>query len=44
MRRIVTNGDGKINYNEFAKMIGPVDLGPYIKRIRKRTKDEDKYA
>ena len=44
MRRILTNGDGKINYSEFAKLIGPTDLGPYLKRIRKRTKKEDKYA
>ena len=44
MRRIAISEDGKITYNEFAKIIRPVDLGPYIKRIRKRTKQEDKYA
>ena len=44
MRRISENGDGKITYIEFAKLIKPVDLAPYLKRIRKRTKQEDKCA
>ena len=38
MRRISTSTDGKITYIEFAKLIKPVDLVPYLKRIRKRTK------
>ena len=44
MRRIVSNGDGKITYLEFAKLIGPIELTPYLKRIRKRTKQEDRHA
>ena len=44
MRRIVNSDDNKITYIEFAKLIRPVDLGLYLKRIRKRTKQEDKYA
>ena len=41
MRRILSNGDGKITYNEFAKLIKPVNLTPYLQRIMKRTKAED---
>ena len=42
MRRIVTNSDGKITFNEFAKLMKPVDLRPYLRRIRKFTKEEKK--
>ena len=42
MRRIVTNTDGKITFTEFAKLMKPVDLRPYLKRIRKFTKQEKK--
>ena len=44
MRRVLVNGDGKMTFNEFARIIKPVDLGPYLKRIMKRTKAEDKCA
>lgn len=42
MRRIVTNSDGKITFNEFAKLMKPVDLRPYLRRIHKFTKEEKK--
>ena len=42
MRRIVSNSDGKITFNEFAKLMKPVDLRPYLRRIRKFTKEEKK--
>ena len=42
MRRIVTNTDGKISFNEFAKLMKPSDLRPYLRRIRKFTKEEKK--
>ena len=42
MRRIVTNTDGRIIFTEFAKLVKPVDLKPYLKRIRKYTKEEKK--
>ena len=42
MRRIVTNTDGKITFTEFAKLMKPVDLRPYLRRIRTFTKEEKK--
>ena len=42
MRRISASTDGKITFPEFAKLIKPVDLRPYLKRIRKYTKEEKK--
>lgn len=42
MRRLATNTDGKITFSEFASLLKPVDLGPYLKRIRKYTKEEKK--
>ena len=42
MRRIVTNSDGKITFNEFAKLMKPVDLRPYLRRIHKFSKEEKK--
>ena len=42
MRRIVTSTDGRIIYTEFANLMKPVDLRPYLKRIRKYTKEENK--
>jgi len=42
LRRLVTSTDGKITYGEFAKLIKPVDLRPYLRRIRKYTKEEKK--
>ena len=42
MRRLVTSTDGKITFTEFAKLLKPVDLRPYLKRIRKFTKEEKK--
>ena len=42
MRRIVTSTDGRITFTEFAKVLKPVDLRPYLKRIRKFTKEEKK--
>ena len=42
MRRLVNNIDGKITFTEFAKIMKPVDLRPYLKRIRKYTKEEKK--
>ena len=42
MRRIVTNSDGKITFNEFAKLMKPSDLRPYLRRINKFTKEEKK--
>lgn len=44
MRRIVTNTDGKITFTEFAKLMRPVDLRPYLRRISKFTKEEKKQA
>ena len=44
MRRISTSEDNRIMYLEFAKLIKPIDLGPYLKRIQRRTKQEDKCA
>ena len=42
MRRLLTSTDGKVVYTEFAKLIKPVDLRPYLRRIRKYTKEEKK--
>ena len=42
MRRVLTNTDGSIVFTEFANFIQPVDLRPYLKRIRKYTKEEKK--
>ena len=42
MRRLVCNDDGKITFTEFAKLMKPTDLRPYLKRIRKYTKEEKK--
>lgn len=42
MRRIATNTDGKITFTEFATLLKPTDLRPYLKRIRKYTKEEKK--
>ena len=42
MRRLATNTDGKITFSEFATVLKPVDLRPYLKRIRKFTKEEKK--
>ena len=42
MRRLVTSSDGKITFPEFAKLIRPIDLRPYLRRIRKYTKEEKK--
>ena len=42
MRRLVNNLDGKITFTEFAKIMKPSDLRPYLKRIRKYTKEEKK--
>jgi len=44
MRRIVTNTDGKITFTEFAKLMKPVDLRPYLRRINKFTKEEKKQS
>lgn len=42
MRRIAENTDGKITFSEFASLLKPIDLRPYLKRIRKYTKEEKK--
>lgn len=42
MRRLLTSTDGKLVFNEFARVIKPVDLRPYLRRIRKYTKEEKK--
>ena len=42
MRRLLTAEDGKILLTEFAKLIKPTDLRPYLRRIRKYTKEEKK--
>lgn len=42
VRRIMTSTDGKLTYSEFAKAIKPIDLKPYLRRIRKYTKEEKK--
>jgi len=40
MRRVLTSSDGRIVFTEFAHLMKPVDLRPYLKRIRKYTKEE----
>lgn len=42
VRRLMTSTDGRLTYSEFAKAIKPVDLKPYLRRIRKYTKEEKK--
>ena len=42
LRRLISSTDGKITFTEFANVIKPVDLRPYLKRIRKYTKGEKK--
>jgi len=42
MRRLLTATDGKILFTEFAKILKPTDLRPYLRRIRKYTKEEKK--
>ena len=42
MRRMLTSTDGKLTYSEFAKIVKPSDLKPYLRRIRKYTKEEKK--
>ena len=42
VRRLVSTPDGRLTFSEFAKVLKPTDLRPYLKRIRKYTKEERK--
>lgn len=38
LRRISLSFDSKITFHEFAKIIHPVELKPYLKRIQNKSK------
>ena len=43
LRRIAPATDSKLSYQEFARLLQPTDLKPYLQRIKKKTKLERKH-
>ena len=42
-RRIASSIDARVSYQDFARLIQPTDLKPYLQRIQKKTKLERKH-
>ena len=42
-RRISAKSESKLTYQDFAKFLQPIDLKPYLERIKKKTKLERKH-
>lgn len=42
-RRIAPTANPKLTYHDFARLLQPTDLKPYLERIKKKTKLERKH-